>query len=141
LALWACVPSWPRIGAPSQRTVSEARKGDHAYFTNLAAEIENGGVAAFRRHKQVNPRQFPISKALAAQRAQTMERTDPVGSFLMQALAAGEFRTQHTVVPWSKEIASGDLQDSYTAATARGRHPPPGLARAALDPRPCSETQ
>ena len=110
--------------------MSEARKGDHAYFTNLAAEIENGGVAAFRRHKQVNPRQFPISKALAAQRAQTMERTDP-----------GEFRTQHTVVPWSKEIASGDLQDSYTAATARGRHPPPGLARAALDPRPCSETQ
>ena len=53
-----------------------------------------------------------------------MERTDPVGSFLMQALAAGEFRTQHTVVPWSKEIASGDLQDSYTAATAQARHPP-----------------
>jgi hypothetical protein len=111
--------------------VSEARKGDLAYFANLAAEIENGGVAAFLHWllgvdlTGFNPRAFPISKALAAQRAQTMERTDPVGAFLMQALAAGEFRTQHGPgIPWSKEVAAWDLQDSYMAATARVRYAP-----------------
>jgi hypothetical protein len=112
--------------------VSEARKGDHVYFDNLAAEIENGGVAAFLYgllHKVdltgFNPRAFPISKALAAQRAQTMERTDPAGAFLMQALATGEFRTQHGGgIPWSKEVATWQLQDGFTFATARARHQP-----------------
>jgi hypothetical protein len=116
--------------------VSEVHKGDHTYFKNLAAEIENGGVAAFLyglMHKVdltgFNPRAFPISKALAAQRAQTMERTDPVGAFLMQALAAGEFRTQHGVgIPWSKEVAAWQLQDSYMFATSRSRVQPPGFA-------------
>ena len=113
--------------------VCEARKGDHAYFKNLAAEIENGGVAAFLYSllridlSGFNPRQLPISKALAAQRAQTMERINPVGAFLMHTLAAGEFRTQHVPVPWRKEISAGELQDSYTIATARCRNAPPGF--------------
>jgi hypothetical protein len=112
--------------------VSEARKGDLAYFESLAEEIENGGVAAFLYglvHKidltGFNPRAFPISKALAEQRAQTMERTDPVGAFLMQVLAAGEFRTQQGMrITWSKDIPAWQLQDSYIAATARARYAP-----------------
>jgi hypothetical protein len=87
--------------------VSEARKGDHVYFDNLAAEIENGGVAAFL-HKLLqvdltgfNPRAFPISKALSAQRAQTMERTDPVGPSSCRRSPPGSsaFRTAGGLCP------------------------------------------
>jgi hypothetical protein len=60
--------------------------------------------------------------ALAEQQQQAC--ADPVRGFLMQALAAGGFHTRDTLRPWPKEIASWDLQDSYTAATAQARHPP-----------------
>jgi hypothetical protein len=106
--------------------VSDARKGDHAYFKSLAAEIENGGVAAFLHAllgvdiSAFNPRQLPPSKALAAQRAQTMEHLDPVGAFLMQVLAEGKFRT----TPWGKEISTDNLRAEYMMATTRARHAP-----------------
>ena len=59
-----------------------------------------------------------------AQPQQQPACADPVKSLLMQALERGGFHAADALRPWPKEIASWDLQDSYTAATAQARHPP-----------------
>jgi hypothetical protein len=116
--------------------ISEARKGDHTYFESLAAEIENGGVEAFLYAllrvdlSSFNPRRLPTSKALAMQRALTMERADPAGNFLLQALAAGEFHSRLMTTPWQKEITVAELQSAYEETTARARGGVPPFARA-----------
>jgi hypothetical protein len=110
--------------------VSEARNGDHTYFTALAKEIENGGTEAFLDFllrinlTGWNPRVLPATKALHSQKVKTLEHSDPVASFLLHVLSEGEFTVEGGAVAWAAEISAGEMQESYARATARARHPP-----------------
>jgi len=110
--------------------VSEARNGDHTYFTALATEIENGGTEAFLDFllrinlTGWNPRVLPATKALHSQKVKTLEHSDPVASFLLHVLSEGEFTVEGGAVAWATEISAGEMQESYVRATARARHPP-----------------
>lgn len=110
--------------------VSDARRGDHAYFDALAAEIDNGGTEAFLAHLLCvdltgwNPRALPASDALRAQQRETLMRTDPVAAWLYHVLAEGSFTVEGGAVDWAGEVAAIDVQDSYMRATARSRGAP-----------------
>jgi hypothetical protein len=111
--------------------VSEAQAGKHAYFGALAAEIENGGVEALLAFlmqvglRGFNPRAVPNSAALKRQRVETLSHTDPVAAWWLEVLFEGEFPLNHGSIVWGIEISSGELQESYSVATARARQPPP----------------
>jgi hypothetical protein len=121
-------------GADSRRwlvlDVSEARKGDHSYFTALAAEIEHGGTEAFLYHLMnmdlsgYNPRVLPGSNALHAQQVETLRRNDPAASWWLYVLYEGAFSVKDGAVDWADEIAAADLQESYTRAMTGARHAP-----------------
>lgn len=111
--------------------VSDRRKGDHAYFEVLAHEIDNGGTEAFLAYLLAldlsgwNPRVLPESVGLKEQQVQTMQRSDPVAAWVLNALSEGAFVTKDGSLEWAEEISSSDLQESYVAATARSRYAPP----------------
>lgn len=110
--------------------VSDGKRGDHAYFIALAAEIEKGGTAAFLHHllgvdlTDWNPRALPNSKALHAQQVETMMRTDPVAAWWYHVLAEGSFTVEGGAVDWGSEIPESDVQESYMRASARARNAP-----------------
>jgi hypothetical protein len=111
--------------------VSEARMGDHAYFRELSAEIDNGGTAALLDYLMkvdlgdFNARALPRTEGLHAQRAETLERTDPVAAFLMRALSEGEFPVDGGAVAWANEISAAELQENYALAAKGVRNAPP----------------
>lgn len=110
--------------------VSDKRKGDHAYFAALSAEIKSGGTEAFLKHLLAvdldgwNPRALPDSHALRAQQAETLMRTNPVAAWLFHVLADGAFTVDGGAEDWQREISAGVLQESYRAATTRARSAP-----------------
>jgi len=110
--------------------VSEARKGDHSYFTALADEIKNGGAEAFLDRllntdlSGWNPRALPKSDALHGQQRETLMRNDPVAGFLLHVLAEGAFTVKDGAVDWEHEISVAELQESYERATTRARNAP-----------------
>jgi hypothetical protein len=65
-----------------------------------------------------------LMRAQHQEREAEAERADPVRAFLMRVLAAGEWRTALTAVPWCTEVAAVTVHDSYAAASARMRHAP-----------------
>ena len=103
--------------------VSEARLGDHAYFSALAEEIANGGTEAFLDHLMkvdlcgFNSRAMPRTRGLQSQQVETLEHTDPAAAFLMRVLAEGEFPVEGGGGPWADRILAGELRESYTVAT------------------------
>ncbi len=110
--------------------VSEARKGDHAYFTALANEIKTGGREALLDYLMSinldgwNPRAVPRSDALHAQQVETLRRSDPVAAWWLDALSEGEFTVEGGAVAWAPEISAADMQQSYAIATKGARHAP-----------------
>ncbi len=110
--------------------VSEARMGDHTYFTALADEVRNGGKEVFLggllrvNLDGWNPRVLPQSNALHAQQVETLRRSDPVAGFLLHALSEGAFTLKDGAVEWGPEICAGEVQESYVMSTARARHAP-----------------
>ena len=110
--------------------VSEARMGDHAYFIALANHIENGGREAFLHRllsidlDRMEPRVLPRSKALHAQRVETLRRSDAVAAWWLGALSEGEFPVEGGAVAWEAEISAGDMQESYAMATKGARNAP-----------------
>lgn len=110
--------------------VDDSKRGDHAYFAGLSAEITNGGDAAFLHHLMSidltgwNPRALPESKALHTQQVETLARTNPVAGWWLHALTEGSFTVEGGAIDWCPEIPAADLQDSYQRATARVRGAP-----------------
>jgi hypothetical protein len=110
--------------------VSEARMGDHAYFTALANEIENGGRGALLHHLLSidvdgwNARVLPQCDGLRAQQAETLRRSDPVAAWWLDALSEGEFTVEGGAVAWAPEISAADMQESYAMATRGARNAP-----------------
>lgn len=110
--------------------VSDARMGDHAYFTALANEIKNGGREVFLgcllsiRLDGWNPRVLPQSEGLHSQQVETLRRSDPVAGWWLGALSEGAFTIKSGVIEWPPEISSTDLQESYAASTSGARHAP-----------------
>ncbi len=110
--------------------VDDSKRGDHAYFAELSAEISNGGDAAFLHHLLSvdltgwNPRAFPDSKALRAQQSETLSRTNPVAAWWMNVLADGSFTVENGAIDWEPEISAAYVHDSYLRASARMRNAP-----------------
>jgi hypothetical protein len=110
--------------------VSDARRGNHAYFMALAAEINSGGREAFLSFllkldiSRFNPRALPQSAALRDQQAETLRRSDPVAAWLAGVLAEAAFAVKDGTVEWEGEIYSGSLQDAYGIAMAKARNAP-----------------
>lgn len=110
--------------------VSEARRGDHAYFTALASEISKGGTEAFLNHiqnvdvKGFNPRSLPRSNALQVQKLETLMRTDAVAAFWHQVLSDGFIALEDASLDWDSEIPVADLEKAYLKSTARHRNAP-----------------
>ena len=110
--------------------VSDSKRGNHAYFEMLAAEIDNGGAEAFLAHLLTvnvegwNPRTLPESKALRGQQTETLTRTDPVAAWWLHPLAEGAFTVEGGAVDWGLEVPASDIQESYTRSTARARNAP-----------------
>ena len=110
--------------------MSEVRMGDHAYFRDLADEMDNGGTEAFLDYlmkvdlSRFNSRALPKTDALQAQRVETLERTNPVAAILLHVLSEGEFLVEGGAVLWTAEISAADLQESYTLATKGVRNAP-----------------
>ncbi len=110
--------------------MSEARMGDHAYFTALANHIENGGKEAFLGYLLSipldgwNPRVLPRSDGLHAQQVETLRRCDAVAAWWLAALSEGEFPVEGGAVAWATEISAGEMQESYTWATKGARNAP-----------------
>jgi hypothetical protein len=110
--------------------VSEARMGDHTYFTALADCIENGGREALLSYLLKvdldgwNPRVLPQSNALCAQQVETLRHSDPVAAWVLGVLSEGAFIVKSGSIDWSQEISSADLQESYAISAAGARHAP-----------------
>lgn len=110
--------------------VSDKRKGDHAYFEALAAEIRSGGTEALLHYLRSidlsgwNPRALPDSRALRTQQMETLVRTDPVTAWVFHVLAEGAFTVEDGALEWRTEIHAGVLQESFHRATSRARNVP-----------------
>ncbi len=124
------------VGADARRyavlDVSAHRMGDLPYFKALADEIANGGVAAFLHFLlQVkvagyNPRKLPNTKALAAQKAETLRQTCPEQGWWLEALVEGELMlADGRVAMFGQPILANDLQSSYERFTRGARHVKP----------------
>lgn len=107
--------------------VSDARKGDQAYFAALADRIANGGATAFLdrlRHVKLdgfNPRVLPKSNVLQAQMRETLMRTDPVQSWWLHVLSEGCVSVDGGSIDWGTEISGEDIWPSYEDFTKRAR--------------------
>ncbi len=110
--------------------VDDSKRGNHAYFTGLSAEIDNGGKGAFLHYLLSvdltgwNPRAFPDSKALHTQQVETLSRSNPVAAWWLNVLAGGSFTVEGGAIDWRTEIPAADLQESYLRASARMRNAP-----------------
>jgi Family of unknown function (DUF5906) len=110
--------------------VSEARMGDHAYFTALADEIRNGGKEIFLGCLLSipldgwNPRVLPPSNALHTQQLETLRRCDPVAGWWLGTLSEAEFSVKGGAVAWPTEIPASEMQESYEMATKGARNAP-----------------
>lgn len=100
--------------------VSDHRKGDTAYFTALFEEIENGGKQAFmglmmrRDISKFNPDQIPTTRALQAQKYETMRARDSVAAWWAAQLEQGGIGTVGRVTAeWPSEVGKGELAASY----------------------------
>jgi hypothetical protein len=79
--------------------VSEARKGDHAYFEALAEEIQGGGTEALIHHllhrdiSGFNPRELPKTGPQEAKLLAKIRGLDSVGQWWFECLESGEIMT------------------------------------------------
>jgi hypothetical protein len=79
--------------------VSEARKGDHAYFKALAEEIKNGGTEALIHHllhldiSEFNPRELPKTGPQEAKLLAKIRGLDSVGQWWFGVLESGQITT------------------------------------------------
>lgn len=111
--------------------VSSYRKTDWSYFGTLAAEIENGGIAAFLHFllrvnlSGFNPRDLPNTASTQKQRVETVMHTEPLKGWWLIVLADGEFPLPGGAEPWGQKISAGDLEASYTCSTGGSRKPLP----------------
>lgn len=111
--------------------VSSHRKADWPYFQALAAEIENGGIAAFLHFllrvnlSGFNPRDLPNTASTQKQRVETIMHTDPLKGWWLIVLADGEFPLPGCAESWGQKISAADLEASYTCSTGGSRKPLP----------------
>ena len=124
------VPAGPDARRWMVLDVNEDRIGDYAHFQTLAKAIENDGAAAFLYSllkvdlDSFNPRVLPQTRAIEAQRRETLLHNDPVASWWMDVLADGAFANKGVSIDWNKEITAEAMQESYHHATSRCRNPP-----------------
>jgi hypothetical protein len=104
--------------------VSDAHKGDHAYFAALMAERDNGGAAALLHHLQtvdisaVDFRTVPKTDALLDQKLASLA---PHFRWLYECLHEGAL----DYLGWPEEVSKKALYDLYRHAIARGRYARP----------------
>jgi hypothetical protein len=76
--------------------VSEARKGDHAYFQALAEEVQNGGTEALIHHllhldiSGFNPRELPKTGSQQAKLLAKIRGLDSVSQWWVDCLESGQ---------------------------------------------------
>ena len=79
--------------------VSEARKGDHAYFQALADEVQNGGTEALIHHllhldiSGFNPRELPKTGSQQAKLLAKIRGLDSVSQWWVDCLESGQIMT------------------------------------------------
>jgi hypothetical protein len=115
--------------------VSEARKGDHAYFQALAEEIQNGGTEALIHallHLDIsdfNPRKLPTTGPQQAKLLAKIRGLDSVGQWWFGCLDSGQITTElgYSLMPvvsgtdrWEEgpiTVLVDKLYESYAVST------------------------
>ena len=105
--------------------VSDAQRGNHAYFEAISKQMDNGGLEAFMymlQHRDitnVNLRDFPHTEALKDQKIHSMT---PFESWLYDSLMQGGFKTTDTLngnrlIEWGNPVTIDTLLDSLALAS------------------------
>ena len=120
-------------------TISDHRVGDRVYFNALAKATQSAAVQSALLHFMLerdisafDPQERPDTKALGAQKRQTMEKLDHLLSWLMGVLESGEFELEkrpgglYRSQSWldDKPILANVLRESYEHFVAKKKNPP-----------------
>jgi len=106
--------------------VSEARKGDRAYFKALAEEIQNGGTEALVHHllhldiTDFDPRELPTTGPQEAKLLAKIRGLDSVGQWWFECLESGQITTDfaHGL---TSVVSGTDTWEEATIMVARNR--------------------